>query len=144
MAKRMTKRLIAYCGKRRYSSGKMLDAYVLMDGPMEDLLFYTASRRARFVIGQIYEGKVSVDHTTDFSSFEATADIIESSLLAKWSAEDAVARRTHQNESARKKLQKEHRQSWKEVLEPLRGQYRRMSLSQRRAMQQLIVEWLNE
>lgn len=140
---KMKMRPIAYCGRRNSAEGTLLDAFLMVDEAGSDFLHYKAARRCLFVIGQVYDGKISDDHTIEFSSFKAIDDrMVSTKNIAEWSAADAVARRTKENESARRKMQGEHREKWRERLEPLRWQYREMTAPQRRAMRQLIIEWL--
>ena len=144
MSKKMTVKKIAYCWRRTSRNGGLLfDTFVLVDESLDDLISYKAARRCRFIIGQIYNGKIDDDHTIDFQSFETIDDDRASNtLIDEWSAEDAAARRTKLNESARKKLQAEYRNKWLEKLEPLRRQYQGMTACNQRAMRQLLLEWI--
>jgi len=139
---KMTNRQIAYCGRRLSHKQQLMDAFAIV-GELDDLLFYKAARRCPFVIGQIYNAKISPTHTMDFSSFEEDCDNrVPDGIAIEWSTKDAVSRRAKENESSRTKAQKECRQRWLEVLEPIRMQYRQMSAPKRRALRQLIIEWI--
>jgi hypothetical protein len=140
---KMTIKKIAYCGRRLGKGSVMFDAFVLIDESDDALLYYKAARVCRFIIGQIYNGKITEDHTIRFDSLEAIPDELAfPGRITEWSADDAVARRTKINESTRKKLQAEYRAKWLEDLEPLRNQYRRLNAGERRAMRQLVIEWI--
>jgi len=142
--KKMTPQSIAYCGKRRTLKGKLLDAFALVNDSTDedDLLMYKAARRCSYVIGAIYTANIDSDGRCDFSSIEIEDETMCADLICAWSTSDATARRAQENESVREKMQTQNRHKWLEALEPLRRQYRNMTIPQRRATKQLLIEWL--
>ena len=141
-SKRMKRRHVWYAGRRMNDRGKFLDLFVTADDEAKEL-HYSAKRRCDWCIGNRYSVLLSDSGTLDFGSFEVEkAGKASDELIDAWSVQDASARRAKQNEGARKRLERERREQWMEALEPLRRQYRAMSFSQRRAMRQLIIEWL--
>lgn len=142
MAKRFYKKQIAYAGKR-IQNGRLYASFQFMGRENESLKLYRP-KRDPYIIGQIYDCKLSKDDTLDFNSMKATDEYVDEDLILAWSTRDAADRRAQSNESAGKKLQKKRRDYWLERLEPLRREYRTMGYAQRRAIQQLLIEWLNE
>jgi len=138
---------IVYVGKRlggKASALKLLDAFVMADDLDGDAMLYKSGRgRGLYPVGAIINAKLTKSHRIDFSSFEQTDDYVSDELINEWGAEDSVARRTQVNESSRKKMTKENREAWLTALEPLRRQYRNATTPQRRALRQLVLEWLD-
>ena len=142
--KRFYKHRFAYAGKRLSSSGKKVySAFAVGPNFDGDLKAYSL-RRDTFIIGSIYEGKMTRDGTVDFATFKDTGETVPADLIERWSAQDAASRRAKQTESARTRLQKERRSDWLTRLEPLRREYRQMTFAQRAAIRQLLLEWLDE
>ncbi len=129
---------------RRYNGKNLVDVFIREDDlPDGETLNYRAARRCRWTIGAMYQGNLNPKNTLDFSTLEYIEnEEIDDVRVIEWSAEDAAARRAKQNESARERVSKEHRQAWLTKLEPLRVQYRRMTIPERRALRQLLIEWL--
>lgn len=145
--KRKRRTCLIYIGRRISSNGKkLLDAFV-RSNDLDTPMCYAAQRVCRWTIGDSYLGLIDKDNSLTLGSLEfkesGSDDPELKERIIEWAIQDVAARRAKQNESARSKVQKERRESWMEALEPLRREYRQMSSPQRRAMRQLIIEWLD-
>ncbi len=138
---------IVYVGKRlggKANALKLLDAFVMADDLDGDPMLYKTGRgRGLYPVGAIINAKLTKSQRIDFGSFELSDDYVSDERIEQWGAEDSVARRAQANESSRKKMIKKHREQWLEALEPLRRQYRNATYPQRRALRQLVLEWLD-
>jgi len=142
-AERFLNKVVAYIGKRFSHSGKLLSGFVFADDLSGDVMLYSSKRAGLYPIGSLLNAKITKSQRMDFNAFEQTGDVVSDYLVEQWSAEDAVARRAKTNESARARMVKEHRGAWLTVLEPLRRQYWNASAMERRALKQLLIEWLD-
>ena len=146
-----TLRRVVYVGRRLDRDGKISDHFEIasVEGYPDDLtgreLSYTVGRnRPSFVIGQLYDVPLTEDFTVRLHDAEPTDYFADSDDIEKWSALDAAARHAKHVAGTRKRLEKEHRERWLEGMTNLRFAYASMSVAERRAMRQLVLEWLEE
>jgi hypothetical protein len=136
---------LAYMGQRLHNN-KLADYFVSPDDLDGDPSAFQVGRKARhLVIGWVYTIPVTHDGLFTLSDAKAVEGLDVEELVSQgWSAADNAARRAKGNESARDKLIKTHRDAWREGMSALRDEYRYMTNPQRRAMRQLVIEWLEE
>lgn len=140
--------LLVFVGHRISSKLQLQIVFATVSDPKneDDYLYFKKPRGGdRYVIGWTYEirtpepGRYGINDGKRVDSPERQPE----ELVAKWSMLDATARRTRDNESARKAASEKQRDAWLKAMAPLREEYRHMSAAQKRAMRQLIVEWLS-
>lgn len=145
--KKFSTRDVVYIGRRCANDGDISDVFHLLiensvDHALGDQLSYRVRARRQFAIGYAYKMEISDDLTAKLGSAEMVTTHFSPKVIAEWSAADAAARRAKADFLATKKLQTNQRDRWREAMEPLRSQYRRMTRVERRAMRVLVVEWL--
>ena len=145
MADKEAARAMVYCG-RRFEDGTVREVFAewLPDDPQvgDEHAYSGVKKMPRFAIGEVYVGACDENFRVDFSTFEATGDTASDFQIAGWSARDTAARRAKYVHASRRKLQGARRKHWMDTLDPLRREYRLMSLMEQRAMRQLVLEWL--
>lgn len=150
MSDKKPTRALVYCGRRFWDEKAhdifaewLPDTKTDSDGDVGPEHSYEVKKKRReFAIGTVYIGVCDEEFSCDFSTFEPTGDTSTGFQITGWSARDTAARRAKYVHGTRKRLTIDMRASWLDAMEPLRWQYRKMTLMEQRAMRQLVLEWL--
>lgn len=137
-----------YAGKR-FDGSKQTVAFYKMDGAERAgaQSRWTVDRSVplrRLIIGHYYEMKCD-DGTAWFHTLKASEtfpDPADEFSVTKWSAMNQAATTAKQTFDARKRIQRETVNRWRDALAPMRSAYSAMSVAERRAFRELITEML--
>jgi len=138
-----------YIGRRIGGDNKAADVFIT-DPDDDDTKFFFKAFSHGFAIGKRYDiknpskGQYRIGGI--IPEISAGFEELPDSLVSEWSALDASTRRAVVDASARSKLIRDQKDTWKQALEKagLRRIYWGMSPTQQRAMRSLVIEWLEE
>jgi hypothetical protein len=148
---KFTKRRVAYRGQR-FDGKKLSHSFeiVHIEGghKPEDTgreCSYPVKRGSpTFIIGQLYDVPMNLSYTAKLHDAEQTDFFVDAEQIEQWSARDAASRHAKHVAGTRNRLIKDRREAWLEGMLSLRIEYCQMSFAERRAMRQLVLEWLEE
>jgi|TARA_Y100000310_G_scaffold300588_1_gene336391 hypothetical protein len=144
MAKKKPIKRFRYHGQRLFGDGKLYHEFYDFADDAEHH-WQVRSRQMHFCIGEVYEGPCDKQYTVSLNEFvlipeSPAAPAATDAEMAAWSALDSANRTEKRLMITMAAMEREKRQAWKALLQPVLVQYHTMTRVQKLAMKLEIMD----